>query len=335
MDETKSGYRDARGEWWPNAHLQIAPLYKFPPRISEILRWLPYYFLPWNAFFALTAIAYWMWIIPPVETMQSLAPGWIAYLLVINVAAVGLYYGAFEFRLYRQRAQNTRFKYNPAFPGDRKSRFFWFGNQNLDNMARTFLFGVTIWTAVEVLFLWAFANGFVPSLAFSTNPIYLAGLALVVPMIHQLHFYCIHRLIHTPWLYKHVHAVHHRSVNPSPWSSLSMHPVEHILYFSSAFWHLVIPSNPLIALYQLHYAGFGAIPGHIGFDRIEMGEDRALDAHALGHYLHHKYFEVNYGDGMVPLDKLFGTYHDGSPEADAVMRARLKARRAAGLERGA
>ena len=44
---------------------------------------------------------------------------------------------------------------------------------------------------------------------------------------------------------------------------------------ASAFWHLIIPSNPIIALYQLHYAGFGAIPGHIGFDKIEMGEARS------------------------------------------------------------
>ena len=30
----------------------------------------------------------------------------------------------------------------------------------------------------------------------------------------------------------------------------------------------------------------------------------------------------NYGDGMVPLDKWFGSFHDGSPEADAAMKAR-------------
>jgi sterol desaturase/sphingolipid hydroxylase (fatty acid hydroxylase superfamily) len=33
---------------------------------------------------------------------------------------------------------------------------------------------------------------------------------------------------------------------------------------------------------------------------------------------------VNYGDGLVPLDKLFGTWHDGSPEAEA--EARMNAR---------
>ncbi|MCV6593684.1 MAG: sterol desaturase family protein, partial [Silicimonas sp.] len=309
--------------------LRIAPFWRFPPKLPEILAWLPGFFLPWNAFYALSALAYWAWIIPPVETMQSLAPGWALWLLAVNTIAVALFYGAFEAHLYWRRAQATRFKYNPAFPGDRKSAFFWFGNQNLDNIARTFLFGVTIWTALEVLMLWAFANGYVPWLSFAEHPLYLALLALLVPVIHQTHFYAIHRLIHTDWLYKHVHVVHHKSVNPSPWSSLSMHPVEHLLYFASVIWHLILPSNPVLALYQLHQAGFGAIPGHVGFDRIETGEESSLSAHAYGHYLHHKHFEVNYGDGLVPLDKLFGTYHDGSDAAAEKMRARMKARRAA------
>ena len=67
---------------------------------------------------------------------------------------------------------------------------------------------------------------------FAEHPLYLAALALAVPVIHEVHFYCIHRLIHIPVLYKWVHSVHHRSINASPWSSLSMHPLEHLLYFS-------------------------------------------------------------------------------------------------------
>lgn len=30
------------------------------------------------------------------------------------------------------------------------------------------------------------------------------------------------------------------------------------------------------------------------------------------HYLHHRYFECNYGESTLPLDKWFGTFHDGS-----------------------
>lgn len=67
----------------------------------------------------------------------------------------------------------------------------------------------------------------------------------------EFHFYCIHRLIHVPVLYKHIHSVHHNSVNPSPWSSLSMHPIEHLLYWSDSLIHLLLPSHPLLFLYGL------------------------------------------------------------------------------------
>ena len=46
------------------------------------------------------------------------------------------------------------------------------------------------------------------------------------------------------------------------------------------------------------------------------------------HYLHHKYFEVNYGDGLIPLDRWFGTFHDGSDAGDALMKARYQAKKA-------
>jgi sterol desaturase/sphingolipid hydroxylase (fatty acid hydroxylase superfamily) len=107
-----------------------------------------------------------------------------------------------------------------------------------------------------------------------------------------------------------------------------MHPVEHLLYFSGSLIHLILPSNPLLAVYQLHYAGFGAVVGHIGFDKIEIGKETAWDSHAYTHYLHHKYFEVNYGDGLVPLDQWFGTWHDGTEAGDARMKARFERKKA-------
>ena len=103
-----------------------------------------------------------------------------------------------------------------------------------------------------------------------------------------------------------------------------MHPVELLGYLGVAFWHLVLPSNPMLAIYQLHYAAFGAIPGHVGFDKIEYGKDSLWDTHAYIHYLHHKHFDVNFGDGLIPFDRWFGTFHDGSAEAEALMNERFR-----------
>ena len=43
------------------------------------------------------------------------------------------------------------------------------------------------------------------------------------------------------------------------------------------------------------------------------------------HQQHHRYFECNYGETDFPIDKWFGTFHDGSPKAHAAMRAKREA----------
>lgn len=328
MDDLSYGTRNKRGDWAPNAPAATAPLFVLPPRPLQFLKWLPHYFLPYNLLFAASAVAWWHWVLPDAETLKTLEWGWILRLFIVNSLAVLLFFGAFEWRLYIRRAQANRFKFNGRWPSEHKNKAFWFENQNIDNMLRCFGTGLPIWTAIEVLILHAYANGYVPWLGFAENPWYLFALALAVPLIHETHFFLLHRAIHWGPLYTFVHSVHHNSVNPSPFSSLSMHPVEQAGYLGVALWHLVIPSNPVVALYQLHFAGFGAIPGHIGFDRIEVGKDGAVDTHAYIHYLHHKHFEVNYGDGLIPFDRWFGTFHDGSREAQALMEARYEKKKA-------
>ena len=90
-------------------------------------------------------------------------------------------------------------------------------------------------------------------------------------------------------------------------------------------WHLLLSSAPFVALFQLTSTAYGAIIGHIDFDKLELSEGAAVDRHAYTHYLHHKYFEVNYGgDGLIPLDKWFGAWHDGTREADEQMKERFR-----------
>lgn len=83
-----------------------------------------------------------------------------------------------------------------------------------------------------------------------------------------------------------------------------------------------------MVLYHLQVTGTGAVVGHIGCDRIETGEAQAIGSHSFAHYQHHKYFEVNYSDGMVPFDRWFGTWHDGSRQGEALMDARYQRRKA-------
>ena len=325
MDDLQFGTRDKRGNWSPNEALDVAPFWRRPFSLPKVLAWIPGYLWPWNAFHMATALIWWFFVVPDVEVLKTLSWRWALWLYTVNAAAIFVFYGAIELFWYVKKKQGTRFKYNHKFPAESPSDVFWFKSQNIDNFLRSFFISIPLWTLVQVLILWCFANGFVPWLSWSDNWLWLVVLTLISPAIHEVHFFCIHRLIHVPVLYKWIHSVHHNSINPSPWSSLSMHPVEAFLYHAVAFWHLIIPSNPIVALFQLHGAGFGAVNGHIGFDKLELTEDTALDSHAYAHYLHHKYFEVNYGgDGLIPLDKWFGYWHDGTKAADERMKERFR-----------
>ena len=231
-------------------------------------------------------------------------------MLVRNAALVLVYFGAFHLRLYMQRAQGTAFKYNAKWPST-DSPTFLFRNQTLDNVFWTFASAVPIWTAWECLTLWLFANGRIPLVEFARNPVWFVALFFLVPLFREVHFYLVHRLIHWPPLYRTVHKLHHKNVNPGPWSGLAMHPVEHLLYFSVVLVHWVVPSSPVHALYTLVHAGLAPAPGHVGFDQVVVGDNSAFGTNCYDHYLHHKHFECNYSDGVIPIDKWFNTFHDG------------------------
>lgn len=328
MDDLRFGTRNKRGDYSPNAPLEGAPLFRWPVQPGRLVRWLPHYFLPWNALFLALGTALWLWVTPSRSTLGTLDWPWMTYLLGRNAAIVLLVFGALELRLYIRRTQGNRFKFNGSFPGDKPSSVFMFGSQNVDNIVRTFGTGVPIWTAYEILMLHLWAIGWGPWTTLQDHPLALVALGLVIPILHEAHFFAIHRLIHWGPLYRWVHSVHHNSVNPSPWSSLSMHPVEHLLYWSDILIHLILPSHPLLVLYHLQVTGTGAVIGHVGFDKVEAGADRTIDTHAYAHHLHHKYFEVNYADGLLPFDRWFGTWHDGTAEGDQRMKERLRRKKA-------
>jgi sterol desaturase/sphingolipid hydroxylase (fatty acid hydroxylase superfamily) len=331
MDETLHGTRNAKGDWIPTRRASYGPLFERPFNIARLLQWFVHgYLLPWNALYAAVAVAVYAFATPPASTTRTFAVGWITALLARNVAIVIAWYGLFHWRLYRRKAQDTRFKYNGRWP--RKSERFTFGSQTRENVFWALASGVPIWTAYEAVTLWLFANRHIPWLQWSRHPVWIVVIMLLIPLWREVHFYWVHRLIHTPFLYKKVHALHHRNTNPGPWSGLSMHPIEHIAYYSAVAIHWIIPSHPIHALYELVHLTMAPVPGHSGFEKIELGKDSAIDTGCLNHYLHHKYFEVNYADGAIPFDRWFGSFHDGSPESHTAMKQRLAARNVAAAD---
>lgn len=327
MNDAFLGTRTKKNDWTPHRRVAPAPVFVWPPKPAAFARWLlgyPGYIFGWNSVYLVIAAVVWRWATPSMATMADLAPGWIGLVLLRNLALAIVWYGAFHRRLYGRRRQETRFKYNGRWPSA-ESRLFSFGSQVKDNVFWSLASGVPMWTAYEVATMSMYANGHLPRFAFADHPIWFIGLFLLIPFVRELHFYWVHRMIHWPPIYKAVHSLHHRNTNPGPWSGLSMHPLEHLVYFSGVLFHWIVMSHPFHAMYFMVHTALAPVPGHTGFEKIEVGKG-SIETGCWAHYLHHKHFEVNYADGMIPLDKWFGSFHDGSPSSDEA----LKQRRAAG-----
>ena len=89
----------------------------------------------------------------------------------------------------------------------------------------------------------------------------------VVALWADTHFYATHRFMHTvPALYRLVHKTHHLSRNTDPWSGLSMHPLEHLVYFSAVFLGLLVPGGVPFWVTNLLCIALTVypIPAHIG-----------------------------------------------------------------------
>ncbi|MEM7531949.1 MAG: sterol desaturase family protein [Chloroflexota bacterium] len=332
MNDTLFGTRNKRGDWRPFGKIPVYPLHLAPPEPLKFLKWIfgwNGYLFPWQFLWILIVLACWTWLTPRVDQMIELKIGWLSFLLVRNAVIVFIYAGLIHLHFYIRRTQGNQFKYNAKFLETNNPKFL-FKDQTKDNLVWVFLSGVPIWTAYEGLTLWAYANGWLPMVSWERYPIYCTVFFLLVPTIRDIHFYLVHRLLHWPPLYRIAHEVHHRNINPGPWSGLSMHPVEHFLYFTGILIHWVIPSHPIIAMWHVFHAGLSPHAGHGGFEKMVLKNGIAVNTGTYYHYLHHKFFECNYsGDTANFMDKFFGTFHDGTDESTAALRQRLRGKAAA------
>ena len=329
MADSTLDARDERGNWGPTYLEQMPAPMAWPPRPLGTLKWLfgwPGYLWPWNTIFLGIALVTWFFLTPALATMQTLELWWIALIFGRNLGLTVLIFGGLHLYFYVFKGQGTDFKYTTRGLAT-KSKTRMFGSQVRENMFWSLASGVTIWTAYEVVTWWAYANGLLPFMAWAANPVWFVLLIVLIPMIREVHFYLVHRLLHWKPLYRLAHYLHHRNVNIGPWTGLSMHPVEHVLYFSGVLVHWVIASHPIHAMFHLSHLAFSPAAGHSGYERIGAAGGKGIKIGAYMHYLHHQYIECNYGgDGLPLIDKLMGTFHDGSAAADERMNKRLAER---------
>ncbi|MBR31498.1 MAG: sterol desaturase [Spirochaetaceae bacterium] len=133
-------------------------------------------------------------------------------------------------------------------------------------------------------------------------------------LLHDAYFYWTHRLMHWKKIFKHVHLVHHRSTNPTPWAAFSFHPLEAII--EAGIVPLVAFLYPIHAgalLLFLFYMTSLNVLGHLGYELFPSGftRNRSTLWHntSTHHNMHHKYFNCNYGLYFNWWDRFMKTNH--------------------------
>lgn len=300
----------------PPLPVKVSPYFSWPPDVAGVLKWMVSGWFPVSERSIILVLAIVVSFIfePFLAQTNELAPGWILHLIIRNLILMVLVAGGLHWYFYIARKQGDERRYD-ARPFASNSRLFTFKSQVHDNMFWTLASGVTIWTAYEALMLWALANGYAPALSMPEHWPWLVLLIFLLPMWETTHFFLIHRLIHTSKLYQRVHALHHRNTNVGPWSGLSMHPIEHLIYLSTVLIHFVIPSTPLLIAFHLMYFTLSAATTHTGYQGIVVGGKLVLPLGTFHHQLHHRYFTCNYGGLEMPWDQWTGSFHDGTSES--------------------
>jgi sterol desaturase/sphingolipid hydroxylase (fatty acid hydroxylase superfamily) len=319
--------------WNHKTPVVFSPLFDWPPKPKDAFleltkRWAT---ISRNVLFLAMAFLVFRYLIADDTALRSLSLGWVGTIFLRNYLLMLVIAGGLHLYLFTFRLQGNRLKYDPREKLS-KSRKFSFQNQVWDNIFWSLASGTTIWSIYEVLYFWGVANGVIATLTLSEYPLVFLTWLLALPVLTSSHFYFIHRLLHWPPLYRTVHILHHRNIHIGPWSGLSMHPVEHVLYISSVLVHFVIPSHPVILLLHLYSRCLGPAFSHAGFEKLQVGDTSIVGAADFHHQLHHRYFECNYGTTDAPWDKWLGTDHDGTDEATIRIRKQRKQRTAAGLD---
>ena len=134
--------------------------------------------------------------------------------------------------------------------------------------------------------------------------------------------YWTHRLLHTRGWSKY-HSAHHRSKRVTPWSALSMHPVEALLtqipyfIFLGILWSAGLPMGIGTLLGLQLILMIGQANSHSNYDPFAGKGWPLLRKQTLFHQLHHRFGQHNYGYMGPHWDSVFGTVDDNDVHTEA------------------
>ncbi|MDB5005202.1 MAG: hypothetical protein JWQ34_3427 [Mucilaginibacter sp.] len=148
-------------------------------------------------------------------------------------------------------------------------------------------------------------------------------------IIHDTYFYWTHRLLHHPKLFRHAHLLHHRSTNPSPWTSYSFHIFEACVEsLVLLLITVILPMNVISISLFVFIAFMINVYGHLGYEIAPKWLRKTIlfefTNTSVHHNLHHSKFTGNYGLYFRFWDRLMGTEHPNYVEEyDRVQQNRI------------
>ena len=135
-----------------------------------------------------------------------------------------------------------------------------------------------------------------------------------IVLLHDAFFYWAHRGMHTRWLFRRVHRLHHRSRTPTPWAAYAFAPAEALIEAAILpLAALLLPMHELTVLLFVTHMILRNVIGHAG---VELFPPWWLDLPLLRlitttthHDLHHSHGGCNYGLYFTWWDRFMGTEH--------------------------
>jgi lathosterol oxidase len=123
--------------------------------------------------------------------------------------------------------------------------------------------------------------------------------------------YWIHRGLHHPAIYKHMHKAHHKWIMPTPYAAIAFNPVDG--WAQSLPYHFFPFFFPLQKFAYLALFAFVQIWTVFIHDGEYVANSPILNGAAC-HTMHHLYFNYNYGQYTTLWDRLGGSYRQPNEE---------------------
>ncbi|MCB9663752.1 MAG: sterol desaturase family protein [Alphaproteobacteria bacterium] len=138
---------------------------------------------------------------------------------------------------------------------------------------------------------------------------------LLLLVLSETAVYWVHRALHWPWLFKHVHIRHHSWRHPTPWVGVAFHPLDS---FAQALPHhlfaFLFPIHGVVYTVSVAMLTMWAVAIH---DRVSLFRFRWLN-YTGHHTIHHFYNNYNFGQYTTFWDRWCGTWKE--PEGERFLR---------------